>query len=114
MQKGNVYRNDVLAGEIAKDENGVYSFRYNSEYLNMDDAMSISVNFPLQSEVFTSDRLFSFFFNMLTEGDMKEIQCRDLKIDPDDNFGRLLKTAHSDTIGSITVREVDNEISVEP
>ena len=107
MQKGNVYRNDVLAGEITKDENGVYSFRYNSKYLNMDHMMSISVNFPLQSEAFRSDRLFSFFFNMLAEGDMKEIQCRDLKIDPDDNFSRLLKTAHSDTIGSITVKEIE-------
>ncbi len=106
MQKGNIYRNDVLAGEIVKDENGVYSFKYNSEYLNIDDAMSISVNFPLQSEAFVSDRLFSFFFNMLAEGNIKEMQCRDLKIDPDDNFSRLLKTAHSNTIGSITVKEV--------
>ena len=106
MQKGNVYRNDVLAGEITRDENGVYSFTYNSEYLNRDDAMSISVNFLLQSEGFVSDRLFSFFFNMLAEGNIKEIQCRDLKIDPDDNFTRLLKTAHSNTIGSVTVKEV--------
>jgi len=106
MQKGNVYRNDVLAGEITRDENGVYSFNYNSEYLNMDDAMSISVNFPLQSDAFIADRLFSFFFNMLAEGNIKEIQCRDLKIDPDDNFTRLLKTAHSNTIGSVTVKEV--------
>jgi hypothetical protein len=37
----------------------------------------------------------------------EEIQCRDLKIDPDDNFSRLLKTAHLDTISSITVKEVE-------
>jgi serine/threonine-protein kinase HipA len=42
---------------------------------------------------------------MLAEGNIKEIQCRDLKIDPDDNFSRLLKTAHSNTIGSVTVKE---------
>ena len=106
MQKGNVYRNDVLAGEITRDENRVYGFTYNLEYLGRDDAMSISVNFPLQGETFVSDRLFSFFFNMLAEGNIKEIQCRDLKIDPDDNFTRLLKTAQSNTIGSITVKEV--------
>lgn len=105
MQKGNVYRNDVLVGEIVKDQNEVYRFTYNSDYLNMNNAMSISVNFPLQSESFVSDRLFSFFFNMLAEGNVKEIQCRDLKIDPDDNFTRLLKTAHSNTIGSVIVRE---------
>ena len=106
MQKGNVYRNDVLVGEISRDENGDYRFTYISEYLATDGAVSISVNLPLQSEAFVSDRLFSFFFNMLAEGNIKEMQCRDLKIDPDDNFSRLLKTAHSNTIGSITVKEV--------
>jgi len=106
MRKGNVYRNDVLVGEISRNENGKYHFKYSAEYLTKDDAMSISVNLPLQSDVFVSDRLFSFFFNMLAEGNIKEIQCRDLKIDPEDNFSRLLKTAHSNTIGSITVKEV--------
>jgi len=106
MQKGLVYRNDVIVGEISKDENGTYRFIYDAEYLKREDAMSISVNFPLQSEAFVSDRLFSFFFNMLAEGNIKEIQCRDLKIDPDDHFTGLLKTAHANTIGSVTVREV--------
>lgn len=108
MQEGNVYRNDILVGKVARNENGVYSFKYEPSYLNMDNTMSISVNFPLQHEPFLSNRLFSFFFNMLAEGNIKDIQCRDLKIDPDDNFTRLLKTAHSDTIGSITVKEVKN------
>ena len=106
MQKGNVYRNNVLVGEISRDENGNFRFIYHPEYLIVDDAMSISVNLPLKNEAFVSDRLFSFFFNMLAEGNIKEIQCRDLKIDPEDNFTRLLKTAHSNTIGSITVKEV--------
>jgi len=106
MQKGNVYRNNVLVGKISKAQNGDYHFKYRAEYLAMDDAMSISVNLPLQDKAFVSDRLFSFFFNMLAEGNMKEIQCRNLKIDPNDNFSRLLKTAHSNTIGSITVKEV--------
>ena len=106
MQIGLVYRNEVLVGEISKDDQGIYRFVYNDAYLARGDAMSISVNLPLQSEVFVSDRLFSFFFNMLAEGNIKEIQCRDLKIDPDDHFTRLLKTTHANTIGSITVREV--------
>ncbi len=106
MQKGNVYRNDVLVGTIVKNEENEYRFTYDSDYLKTNGAMGISVNFPLQEEPFVSNRLFSFFFNMLSEGNIKEIQCRDLKIDPDDNFSRLLKTAHSNTIGSVTVKEV--------
>ncbi len=111
MQKGNVYRNDVLVGEIRKDENGIFIFTYTAEYLDQKNAMGISVNFPLQSGAFKSDRLFSFFFNMLAEGNIKEIQCRDLQIDPDDNFSRLLKTAHSNTIGSVTVKEANSAMS---
>ncbi len=108
MQKGNVYRNGLLIGEISRDREGVYRFQYSIEYLAQENAMSISVNLPLQSEPFVSDRLFSFFFNMLAEGNIKEIQCRDLKIDPDDDFTRLLKTAHVNTIGSVTVKEVED------
>lgn len=106
MQRGNVYRNNELIGEISRNDDGKYTFVYHLEYLAKEDALSISVNLPLQEEPFVSDRLFSFFFNMLAEGNMKEIQCRDLKIDPADDFTRLLKTAHSNTIGSITIREI--------
>jgi serine/threonine-protein kinase HipA len=104
MQRGLVYRNGTLVGEIVK-EKGLYRFSYDPEYLKRKDAMSISVNFPLRKEPFVSDRLFAFFFNMLAEGNIKEIQCRELKIDPEDHFTRLLKTTSTNTIGSVTVRE---------
>jgi serine/threonine-protein kinase HipA len=40
----------------------------------------------------------------LSEGVNKNIQCRLLKIDENDHFGRLLLTAQDDNIGSITVK----------
>lgn len=43
---------------------------------------------------------------MLSEGANKTIQCQTLKIDEDDVFGLLLATAHSDTIGAITVKKI--------
>ncbi|MBW6488067.1 HipA N-terminal domain-containing protein [Sulfurimonas sp.] len=49
--------------------------------------------------------LFPFFFNLLSEGNLKSMQCRELKIDEDDNFTRLLKTTQENTIGAITVEE---------
>jgi len=106
MQKGNVFRNGTLIGAIWRDEDGLYHFQYAPEYLTQKDAAGISVNLPLQEKPFVSKRLFSFFFNLLAEGAIKEIQCQELKIDPEDDFTRLLKTAHSNTIGSITVEEV--------
>jgi len=106
MQRGIVYRNGIRTGEISRDEKGVYRFRYDTEYLGRKDVAAISVNFPLRSDVFVSDTLFPFFFNMLAEGNTKEIQCRELKIDPEDHFSRLLKTARANTIGAVTVEEV--------
>lgn len=105
MQAGDIYRNKVLIGEISKGDDGIYSFHYLPEYLEAYDARPISVAFPLSERPFTSTILFAFFFNMLAEGDVKEMQCRTLRIDEDDHFTRLLKTAGEDAIGSITVRE---------
>ncbi|MEA3373898.1 MAG: HipA N-terminal domain-containing protein [Campylobacterota bacterium] len=106
MQKGIVYRNQVAIGMIVK-ENGIYRFVYDQAYLKDPDAVPISVCFPLEDEMFESNQLFSFFANMLAEGNIKAIQCRDLQIDEDDHFTRLLKTARSNTIGAITIEELE-------
>ena len=111
MQKVNVYRNGEEIGLLQKDDAGLYLFQYISNYLQNDDALSISVHFPLQEEVFRSKTFFSFFFNLLAEGTMKEMQCRELKIDPEDHFTRLIKTTEFNTIGSITLKEITHEMS---
>ena len=67
---------------------------------------AISLSFPKSQQEFVSDTLFPFFYNMLSEGANKTIQCQTLKIDEDDVFGLLLATAHSDTIGAITVKKI--------
>jgi len=108
MQKGNVYRNDILVGIISKEDKQ-YKYVYHSGYLNYLDALPISVNLPIQKEPFNSTTLFSFFANMLAEGNIKDIQCRELKIDENDHFTRLLKTTANNTIGSITVEEIIEE-----
>jgi serine/threonine-protein kinase HipA len=42
---------------------------------------------------------------MLSEGSNRHIQEKLLKIDSNDDFTLLIKTAHTETIGAITVRE---------
>jgi serine/threonine-protein kinase HipA len=110
MQESKVYRNNVEIGLLQKDDVSMYHFQYSRDYLQNDEALSISVHFPLQVEAFSSKTLFSFFFNLLAEGSIKEMQCRELKIDPDDNFTRLIKTTEFNTIGSITLKEVQDEM----
>ncbi len=111
MQKARVYRNGEEIGLLQKDDAGIYLFQYMLHYLENEDAVSISVHFPLQEEVFRSKTLFSFFFNLLAEGAVKEMQCRELKIDPEDHFTRLIKTTEFNTIGSITLKEILHEVS---
>lgn len=106
MRQAKVFRNGELAGILSKSNEQKYQFTYTPEYLNSKNPKSISVNLPLQKESFYSDTLFPFFFNLLSEGSIKEIQCKELKIDPNDHFSRLLKTAAQNTIGSITVEQV--------
>jgi len=107
MQSGKVFRNDIFTGVISRNNSGVYSFVYDESYLQKEGAKAISLNLSLQSEPFVSPYLFSFFANMLAEGEIKEMQCKSLRIDNEDDFSRLLKTTHENTIGSITIEEVN-------
>ena len=105
MKSAKILRNEQEVGTLTKLDNATYTFQYSQAYLDDSEAKNISVNFPLQSEAFTFPYLFAFFFNMLSEGNVKKAQCRNMKIDEDDSFTRLLKTAKDDVIGSITVEE---------
>ncbi len=103
--KAEIYFNDKLVGVLSRNS-GKYYFQYAEEYIVDDKNPAISLTLPKQKEIFTSEYLFPFFYGLLAEGDNKELQCRKLKIDENDNFTRLLKTAANDTIGGITVREI--------
>jgi len=105
MQSAKVIRNSQTVGILSK-EDGKYIFTYLSEYIDDAKTYPISVNLPKQKEAFVSDNLFSFFSALLSEGAMKDMQCRTLQIDEDDEFTRLLKTATKDTIGSVIVEEI--------
>ena len=106
MKSAKILRNSQEVGILTKLDDETYTFVYSKTYLEDPQARNISVNFPLQSEEFKSEYLFAFFFNMLSEGNVKKAQCRNMKIDEDDSFTRLLKTAKDDVIGSITVEEM--------
>ena len=102
--KAGVYNNGMLAGVLEKRQDGTYSFEYDIVYLQNDKNPSISLTLPRQISKHESDKLFSFFFGLLSEGVNKNIQCRLLKIDEHDYFGRLMLIAQEDNIGSIAVK----------
>lgn len=106
MREAKVFTNRILAGLLTETDNGTYIFCYDDSFLMDKSQSAISLSFPKSQKEFSSETLFSFFFNMLTEGTNKAIQCQTLKIDENDAFGLLLATAHTDTIGAITVKKI--------
>lgn len=105
-KRAEVYNNEILAGLLEKTEQGEYVFTYNDDYLNNPETSAISLTLPKTTQVHHSSVLFPFFFGLLSEGVNKQTQSRLLKIDEKDHFTLLLKTANTDTIGSITIKEL--------
>lgn len=109
MRKAQVYSNRQLAGTLIQNSAVDYEFRYNDSWFYNDKLPAISLTLPKSQQVYKSNHLFPFFFNMLSEGVNKKLQCRQLKIDEKDYFGLLLATAIHDTIGPITILPVKTE-----
>ena len=107
-RKGRVFNHGTLAGILEESDAG-YSFRYERAYLTDPNVKAICLTMPKREEAYTSEHLFPFFHGLLAEGVTKDLQCRKLKIDENDHFGRLLKTTRDDLIGSVTVEQIEQE-----
>jgi HipA-like protein len=103
MRQGKVYNNNILAGIITELPNNVYQFIYDDAYFVNNDLPAIGIHFPKSIKVFEQQFLFPFFYSLISEGANKKIASMHLKIDEQDAFGFLLKTAAQETIGAIRV-----------
>ena len=97
-----MYVNDKEAGILLEDDSGRYVFSYDDDYRGR----PVCLTMPLQDEEYKSDYLFPFFFNMLSEGANRKLQSQLLHIDENDDFGILLATAQTDTIGAVTIKPI--------
>jgi len=102
-----VLYNGVVAGNLEKSGEK-YFFSYLTEYIN-NGGRPISITMPLRKERYQSKMLFPVLANLLSEGVNKKMQCRMLKIDENDYFGLLLATATKDSIGPLTVKEINED-----
>lgn len=109
MREALIYRNGILAGKLIEESRTSYIFQYNEEYYLNINLPAISLTMPKTQKAYRSDTLFPFFFNMLSEGVNKKLQCQLLRIDEKDHFGLLLATAGNDTIGPVTIRQSEND-----
>ncbi|HRT29677.1 MAG TPA: HipA N-terminal domain-containing protein [Kiritimatiellia bacterium] len=108
MRKAAIYRNGVFAGVLTEQEDRKrYDFRYDDTYYADETLPPISLTLPKTQQEHQCGHLFPFFANMLSEGANRDVQSRYLKIDERDDFGILLATAQTDTIGAVTAKPIE-------
>ena len=101
-----LYKNEE-AGIITQNDDGTFVFIYHSYWLNDTEKPPISLTLPKSTEIYASQFLFPFFYNMLPEGTNKQMACHYYKVDSDDYFGLLLNTAKVDSIGAVRLLKID-------
>lgn len=92
--------NGTEAGLLCEEDRSHYTFRYLAGYAGRPVCLAM----PVREATYESRYLFPYFANMLSEGANRKIQSQLLHIDEDDDFGILLATAQTDTIGAVTVK----------
>ena len=109
MRQLEVLWNGVNAGTLTEQLPGKgYRFAYATSYLAGDNP-SISVTLPKRRSPFESDSLFPFFANMLPEGGLRRVVCRQHHVDEKDLFGILCAMSDADTIGAVSTKEMRDE-----
>lgn len=101
-----IYKRKHNAGLLWRDESG-YHFEYDDEFISNENTFPIAVNMPKSQKRFNSDKLFANFQSMLSEGFNRELQCKALGIDTNDDWNLLMYTCEKDTIGAITIEKIE-------
>ena len=106
MKQGNVYFKNVLAGTIREDEDG-FTFQYDPDYLQRDDAQPVSLTLPLREEPYVSQVIFPFFDGLIPEGWLLDVATKSWKINERDRMGLLLACCN-DCIGAVSIEQISN------
>ena len=100
MRQCKVLVHNVEAGILQETDDRRYIFTYNEDY----KGNPVCIAMPIRKEPYTSEYLFPYFYNMLSEGANRQLQSQLLHIDEHDDFGIMLETAQYDTIGAVTIK----------
>lgn len=101
---GLVYYKNLLCGKIEETDEG-YIFTYDINYLNHEDAKSISLTLPLSNEPYFSNIIHPFFDGLIPEGWLLSLAVKKWNLSTNDRMGLLL-TVCEDTIGAVSVKGV--------
>jgi HipA-like protein len=103
MRRAKVLYKNEHAGTLSQLDDGSFEFAYLDVWVLNPAKPAVSLTLPKTMEPYRSSYLFPFFFNMLPEGSNKQTVCYHLRIDQDDDFGILMATSKTDTIGAVSV-----------
>lgn len=101
MKSATIYLYDRKAGILTEDETG-FTFEYDTDYLNAEDAESVSLTLPLTEQAYHSPVLFPFFDGLIPEGWLLDIAEKSWKINQRDRMSLLLACC-KDCIGAVSV-----------
>ena len=101
MRQAKIYNYNLFAGILTEDENG-YTFQYDSNYLQSDDAQAISLTLPLTEKPYIEKILFPFFDGLIPEGWLLDIAENSWKLNRRDRMSLLLVCC-KDCIGWVSV-----------
>ena len=104
IRKARVLKNGKVAGALLASKRR-FVFLYDTDYLDKGGS-SIAINLPKSKVIFYSKCLFPFFSGLLPEGENRADICKRLKINVNDDFAVLLALCKNESIGDITVQEV--------
>lgn len=111
MRRLNVFWNNKKAGILTEIRPGRgYIFEYNPLYL-ASELPHVSMTLPKSKTPYESERLFPFFANMLPEGTLRRVVCRENHIDEKDYFGILYAMSDVDNIGAVSLKKIENEVN---
>ncbi|MBQ2188606.1 MAG: HipA N-terminal domain-containing protein [Bacteroidales bacterium] len=109
MKSALIYFKDSFAGRLSETDEG-FVFQYDAVYLASDKAQPISLTLPLQTEVYESPVMFSFFDGLIPEGWLLDVALRNTDVSILDRMSLLLLCC-KDCIGAVSVVPEKEEVS---
>lgn len=107
MRQGIVKYNDIRAGLLTEDDNGIYVFKYDKNYVIKYPNLFITFNMPVSIRAYRSKRLFPFFDGLIPEGWLLNIASQSWKINKNDRMGLLLACCQN-AIGAVSIHPLND------
>ena len=102
METLNVFFGQIRIGSLSIDDRRLFSFQYSKKWLTSPDAFQISISLPMQEDIFSHDKVKSFFSNLLPESAVRELIAKRLGISDKNDF-MLLKHIGGECAGAISI-----------